>query len=313
MKETINILCATDDNYVPYCGIMLTSVFENNKDVIVNAYVLIDSPLSKRNHRKMEQLADKYKQKIHFVKVDNSIVKNYPAKDMPYWSIAMYYRLFATELLPKEIDKILYFDCDIIVTGSLQQLFNIDLKDKAVAAAEDIFTYSDIRQKTLGYPANAGYFNSGVLLMNLNYWRKHKIGEKCLQFLFENYSKLSANDQDVLNAVLWDKRVCIPLVFNYQLQFLSKYFFELQTEEMKQEVLNTYASPIVIHYAYAIKPWSIMFYKKPFLKEWKHYKQISQWAHLGRTLPQRKTFNNIIKRFIMWPLGLMHYESGFIK
>ena len=313
LHNTINIFCATDDNYVPYCGIMLTSVFENNKDVIVNAYVLIDNPLSKRSHRKMVQLADKYGQTIHFVKVDNSLVKNYPTKDMPYWSIAMYYRLFATELLPKEIDKILYFDCDIIVTGSLKQLFNIDLKNKAVAAAEDIFTYSNIRQCMLGYPENAGYFNSGVLLMNLDYWREHKIGEKCLQFLFENYAILSANDQDVLNAVLWDKRVRIPLVFNYQLQFLSKYFFELQKEEMKQEVLSTYSSPVVIHYAYAIKPWSIMFYKKPFLKEWEHYKHISPWKHIGRTLPKRKTFNNIIKRFIMWPLGLMHYESGFIN
>ena len=312
MKETINILCAADNKYIPYCGIMLTSVFENNKDADVHAYVLIDEPLSKKNRVKMDCLANRYKQTIHFVTVDNSMLQQYPTKDMPYWSIAMYYRLFAADLLPN-IDKILYFDCDIIVTGSLKGLYNIDLKDKAVTAAEDIFTYTDIRQNTLGYPVNAGYFNSGVLLMNLTFWRKHNICRQCFHFLSQNYDKLSANDQDVLNAVLWDKRERLPLIYNYQLQFLSKYFFDLQNDEMRKEVLDSYSKAVVIHYAYAIKPWSILFYKKPFFKEWEYYKNISPWAHIRRTLPDRKPINNIIKRFIMWPLGLMKYDSGFIK
>ena len=311
--KVINILCAADNKYIPYCGIMLTSVFENNKDVEVNAYVLIDSPLTNSNRYKIDNLAKQYGQRIHFVMVDNTILKKYPTKDMSYWSIAMYYRIFAAELLPIDIDKILYLDCDIIVKGSLNGVFDIDMTDKAIAAAEDIFTYSDIRQKTLGYPVESGYFNSGVLLMNLDYWRKNDIIKKCFQYLTDNYDKLSANDQDVLNAVLWDKRVLLPLKYNYQVQFLSKYFFELQNEEVKKEVLSSYTSPIIIHYAYAIKPWSIMYYLKPFWEEWVHYKNISQWKHICSTLPTRKPLNNIIKRFIMWPLGLMHYDSGFIK
>lgn len=312
-QNTINILCATDDNYVPYCGIMLTSVFENNRDVEVNAYVLIDTPLKKNNRRKMEKLTKQYGQKICFVMVDNSKLKQYPTKDMPYWSIAMYYRILAAELLSIDIKTILYLDCDIIVNGSLEKVFEIDLTNKAIAAAEDIFTYSDVRQKSLDYPVEAGYFNSGVLLINLDYWREHEISKQCFQYLVDNYAKLSANDQDVLNAVLWDKRVLLPLKYNYQVQFLSKYFYELQNEEMKKEVLDVYSSPIIIHFANAIKPWSIMYYKKPFLSDWLYYKRLSQWGHICNTLPTRKTLNNIIKRFIMWPLGLMHYESGFIK
>lgn len=312
-RDTINILCATDDNYVPYCGIMLTSVFENNKGAEVHAYVLIDTPLTKRNRYKMDDLAKQYNQKIHFVMVDNSMLQHYPTKDMPYWSIAMYYRIFAAELLPADIDTILYLDCDVIVKGTLKEMFQIDMTNKAIAAAEDIYTYTDIRQTTLDYPAEAGYFNSGVLLMNLDYWRKHEISKKCFHYLADNYAKLSANDQDVLNAILWDKRVLLPLKYNYQVQFLSKYFFELQSENIKKEVLDTYSSPTIIHYAYAIKPWSIMYYKKPFLNEWVRYKRVSPWAHIRNTLPTRKPFNNIIKRFVMWPLGLIHYESGFIK
>lgn len=312
-KDSINILCATDDNYVPYCGIMLTSVFENNKDVAVNAYVLTDHPLCSSNRKKMEQLAKRYEQNIHFVLVDNNFVKNYPTKDMPYWSIAMYYRLYAEKLLPQTIDKILYLDCDIIVNGSLNELFNIDLEGKAVAAVADIYAFSDERQNNLSYPPTAGYFNSGVLLMNLSYWRELKIGEQCLKYLTANYDKLSANDQDVLNAVLWDKKVSLPLQYNYQIQFLSSYFFNLQTPDMQQEILKTFEHPLIVHFAYAIKPWSIMYYKKPFLSEWEYYQRISPWKHLCKSLSTRKPLNNFIKRFIMWPLGLMHYESGFIK
>ena len=55
-NNTINILCATDDKYVPYCGIMLTSVFENNRRGAVEVYLMIDKPLSDKNIKKFRKL-----------------------------------------------------------------------------------------------------------------------------------------------------------------------------------------------------------------------------------------------------------------
>lgn len=313
MNDKINILCATDNNYVPYCGIMLTSVFENNKDVAVNAFVLIDKPLNKKNQHKMEQLAKQYGQFIKFVLVDNTILQKFPTKTMSYWSIATYYRMFAEELLPTDVDKILYLDCDIIVDAPIKDLFDKDMSNIAVAASDDIYIYSDERQKLLEYPPQAGYFNAGVLLINLAYWRKHQIGKQCIEYLSNNYDKIVANDQDVLNAVLWDKKIHLPLKYNYQLQFLSKHFFNLQTDEIKDEILTTFNNPAIIHYAYSIKPWSMMYYKLPLANRWEHYKRMSPWSHIGKTLPTHKPLNNILKRYIFWPLGLMKYKSGFIK
>lgn len=309
----INILCATDDNYVPYCGIMLTSVFENNKNLEIDVYILIDKHLSSNNCRRIEKLSRNYHQKIHLVMVDNSFVAQFPTKGMSYWSVAMYYRMYAAELLPSSIDVILYLDCDIIVNGSIKSLFEIDMEDAAIASVCDIYNFSTECSERLGYPAEGGYFNSGVLLMNLTYWREHRIGEKCLEYLKNNYNSLLANDQDVLNAVLWNKKIDLPLTYNYQLQFLSDYFFNLQTPSMKQNILDTFENPIVIHYAYYIKPWSVMYYMLPFASIWKHYKKISLWSRICNTLPKRKPFNNILKRFVMWPLGLMKYDSGFVK
>lgn len=312
MSKTINILCATDDNYVPYCGIMLTSVFDNNKDSEIEVYILIDKPLSVSNCRRIERLSRHYHQKIHLVMVDNSFVAQFPTRGMSYWSVAMYYRLFAAELLPNSIDTILYLDCDIIVNSSIESLFEIDMEDAAIASVCDIYNFSTECSERLGYSPEGGYFNSGVMLMNMSYWREHRIGEECLDYLKNNYNCLLANDQDVLNAILWDRKLELPLTYNYQLQFLSSYFFNLQSPSMKQNILDTYENPTIIHYAYSIKPWSVMYYRLPFSDVWEHYKRISQWSHTLPTLPRRKVVNNLIKRYIMWPMGLMKYNSGFV-
>ena len=291
---------------------MLTSVFDNNKDSEIEVYILIDKPLSVSNCRRIERLSRHYHQKINLVMVDNSFVAQFPTRGMSYWSVAMYYRLFAAELLPNSIDTILYLDCDIIVNSSIESLFEIDMEDAAIASVCDIYNFSTECSERLGYPPEGGYFNSGVLLMNLSYWREHRIGEECLNYLKNNYNCLLANDQDVLNAVLWDRKLELPLTYNYQLQFLSNYFFNLQFPSMKQNILDTYENPTIIHYAYSIKPWSVMYYRLPFSDVWEHYKRISQWSHTLPTLPRRKVVNNLIKRYIMWPMGLMKYNSGFV-
>lgn len=312
MKETIIILCATDNNYAPYCGIMLSSVFENNRDSEVKAYVLIDKPMDRRNTNRFDRLAKKFGGSIVFVMVDNSFLGKFPIKGMEYWSIATYYRLYAAELLPKDVHRILYLDCDIIVQGDLRALWEIDMTDKAAAGVSDIYECSGKFQRQLHYSEGAGYFNAGVLLINLDYWREYAIGQQLLDFLANHYDLIEANDQDVLNAVLWDKKISLPLTYNYQLQFLSKYFFDLQSPEMQKQIMNTFQSPCVIHYAYSIKPWSMMYYKLPFGQEWKHYKRISQWSHTCPSIPKRKVFNNLVKRYVLWPCRVMKYDSGFV-
>lgn len=301
--ETINILCATDVNYVPYCGIMLTSVFESNKDARVDAYILIDSPLPNNAQKRFARLAQKYNNGIYYLQIDRSFLEKFPIKGMSYWSIATYYRLYATELLPKSIHRILYLDCDIIVNDSLKYLWQIDLDNIAIGCVPDIFDYSGHFQERLKYPKNAGYFNAGVLLINVDYWRDNSIGQKCLNFLANHYDIIEANDQDVLNAVLWDKKIQLPLTYNYQIQFLKNNFYAALTQ-YREDINNTKESPIIIHYAAQTKPWDILYYKMPYKKQWHKYQAISLWWYILPQLPKRKTFNYLIKRFFLWPFGI---------
>ena len=167
----INIVCATDDKYVPYCGVMLTSLFENNKEREVNVYIMIDKPLSNDGAAKLALLGNKYGQQIHYCRVDSTFFDKYPIRgeDKKHLSIVTYYRLFAEELLPTTIRQVLYLDCDIIVDGSIGELFDLDWNNIAIGTIPDMCTDWDEYYNRLGYDKRDGYFNAGVVLINLDH------------------------------------------------------------------------------------------------------------------------------------------------
>lgn len=303
----IAIVCATDDNYAPYCGVMLTSVFENNKDRDVTAFVLMDKPLQEKQQKKFKQLADKYGTGIEFVMVDKSFFEKFPlkgdAKNLKHWSIVTYYRLYAEELLPKNVDKVLYLDCDIIVNRSIGELFDLNWDGFAVGAVSDMCTEWQEYYDRLQYDRSKGYFNAGVLFMNLEYWRTHEIGKKCVDYLESNYDRIFNNDQDVLNVITRDCKRRLPVSYNYQMQLRMPYFFNTFSEEMKKEVVET-STPHIIHYAAELKPWMTKYYFYPFNAEWHKYKKISPWKEIKDQLPKERSFIGFVKRYLLWPLGI---------
>ena len=306
-RSKLAIVCATDDNYASYCGVMLTSVMENNRDRDVSAYIMIDKPLPEKQQKRFLQLSNKYGTKIEFIMVDKSFFEKFPIKGDPknvkHWSIVIYYRLYAEDLLPKDVDKVLYLDCDIIVNRPIGELFDMDWERYAVGAVPDMCTEWQEYYDRLGYERSKGYFNSGVLFMNLKYWRAHKIGRKCVEYLASNYDCVFNPDQDVLNVVTKDCKLNLPATYNYQMQLRMPYFFNTFSEEMKKDVLDT-LSPHIIHYAAELKPWMTKYYFYPFNAEWHKYKKLSPWKDIKDQLPKERRLIGFIKRYFLWPLGI---------
>jgi len=302
------IVCATDDNYAPYCGIMLTSVLENHKDREVLAYVLIDKPLQEMHQKRFKQLSEEYKAKIDFILVDRSFFEKFPLKgdanNIKHWSIVTYYRLYSEDLLPKTIDKVLYLDCDIIVNRPIGHLFDMDWNDYAVGVVPDMCTEWQEYYDRLEYDRSEGYFNAGVMFMNLDYWRTHDIGRKCVDYLATHYDRIFNNDQDVLNVVTRRCKKVLPVSYNYQMQLRMPYFFSTFRDTMKEDVMGT-KSPHIIHYAAELKPWMTKYYFYPFNAEWHKYKKISPWRHCKDILPEKRAFIGFIKRYLLWPFGIM--------
>ena len=299
IENPINIVCATDDNYAPYCGVMLTSVFVNNKDRAITAYILIDKPLSFGNQAKMAQLARQYGQTIEYRLVDNSLFEKYPLRGFGaqsgQWSVVTYYRLLAEDILPLEVKQVLYLDCDIVVDGLLSQLFDADWSNQAVGVVTDMSYNQKEFYERLQYDETSGYFNAGVVFMNLEYWREHGIGKQCMEFLQNHYDRIWNNDQDVLNVILRDKKVTLPVRYNFQIQFLMSYFYPTYSLELQTDIKET-KQPVIIHYASALKPWMAYYYSYPFYKIWQQYKSVSPWHGMYDRLPKTRKIVALCKR-----------------
>lgn len=304
-RQVINIACATDDKYVPYCGVMLTSLLENNRTCEVSVYILVDKPLDQNNQTALLSLSRRYNCKIIFCLVDNGFLSGFPLKGdgVGYWSIVTYYRLYIADLLPADVDKVLYLDCDIIVNGSLSSLFEIDFDGVAIGGVTDMCSSWHEYYHRLQYDPSKDYFNAGVAMINLDYWRDHKIGQECLDYLTEHFDRVVNNDQDVLNAVLCDRKLSLPVTYNYQIQLKMPYFFDTYDSSLQKEIMET-KNPLIIHYAARLKPWMVRYYSYPFNDLWHKYKRMSPWRWMLDSLPKERWFTALLNRLFLWPLGI---------
>jgi lipopolysaccharide biosynthesis glycosyltransferase len=219
MKE-INILASSDDNFIIFLAVMLKSAILNHKsNEKINAYIL-DSGISKKNKK---LLLDNFTEsKISFYFID---VLKYVPSSLKSFNVS-YYRLVLAKALPKKIKKIIYLDCDLLFTADISGLWNIDIGKKIIGAANDFFI-KKIRDGIANYsnfslnPDN-DYFNAGVMIINLDLWRKKGIERKCLDITFNNRNCLKCWDQYSLNIALnknWKK---IPQMWNFNAHFFTK-------------------------------------------------------------------------------------------
>lgn len=304
--KTMNILCATDDNYTPYCGVMLTSFLENHKAFHTEVYIIVKNRL--KAEKKLKRLENLYNVNVNIVEFPfNDVITTFPIS-CSNWTIETYYRLFVAELLPANQDRVLYLDCDIIVDGDVSEMYFSDMEEVSVlVCSEPTLEKSAIR---LGYNVEEGYFNAGMMFININFWRKHRIMKRCIEYIKDHHDILTYNDQDVLNYVLHDSKRFISIDYNLLIIYTTKGCFESLNPEMQQKVRT--CSPRMIHF-HQPKPWSIFSYKFPPTAIWNRYCKMSLWRlPVFKQLPREKPFNYFIKRYFLWPFGIKSHSFQVI-
>ena len=306
----MNILCATDDNYVPYCGIMLTSLFENNKDQDIVVY-LMTAGLNEKNIVDFDKLSKLYDQEIRIISVDNNVLKNCPIRIGDHVSIVTYYRLLAPILLPKSVDKVLYLDCDIIINKSLIDLYEVNIENYAFGATLDDDFQGQDKYHRLQYDSQKMYCNAGMLLINLDYWRKNSVMERCFEYIDNNSDRLKLHDQDTLNVVLQDEKQLLPITYNFQTGF-----FHVQchfSDEFLKQIFEIVKDvPIVLHYTGNCKVWDIGS-KHPYVEYYLYYRSISLWKDFP--LIDKRTLKDKLLQLrneIIWRLGIIKRPESYI-
>lgn len=278
----MNILCATDRSFIPYCGTMLTSLFETNTDKQFDVYIITPIDTNEEDLNSIRLLASDYHQNVILLTVDPDAYKYCPIREGDNVTLAAYYRILAPEILPKAIDKILYLDCDIIINGDIKELYNMDISNHSCAVVMDPIACRREEYERLQYSPDLSYFNSGVMLINLDYWRRNDITKKCLDFIRSYPERVVWHDQDALNYVLRDSKIMLDVTYNFQSQFLYKQHLwgELDNSlvERIQSIID--AGPVIIHYSNSDKPWKSGS-MHPYLEYYKFYNEISRWKDCG--------------------------------
>lgn len=276
----MHLVCSTDSRYVMPTGVMIKSVCINNAEREIVFHIIIDESVNNKQKEQLKQcVCNKGLHKVLFHLVSSHDLSDLPGLDKKvkdYITVAAYYRLLIPKIIDKNITRALYLDGDIICNGNLNELWNTNIEGKAIAVVKDM---SEACQEydRLAYPKQLGYFNSGVLLLNLDYWRKHFVMQRCFDFIQKNPEQIKFHDQDVLNIVLCKEKLNLPLKFNVQNGFLYEndklMFDKSQCEKELKEARN---HPIIIHYTASRKPW-FKDCKHPYRDMWFYYLKQTPW------------------------------------
>ena len=275
------VLFSSDDNYAQHLGAAIASLLENNKNFERILIYVVDNNISDSGRGRIKTICKNYANAkviwLPFVSWKTQLKLNMS------WdiSISAYARLFAANLLPREVHKVLYMDCDMIVCESLYDLWNTDMGDYCLGAVQD--SISDSTKAAVGLLPKEQYFNSGLLLINLDEWRKGNFQERCLKYIDEKNGTVTHHDQGVLNAVFRNTWYRLPLSNNvmtihfiYDRDKIIKYFGEHAQFYTGDEISKAKDNPVILHFTPS-------FTSRPWFRGCKHPKRDFYWKYVAMT------------------------------
>lgn len=265
-------------------GVSLTSVLENNKILELNIHIFFDN-LLEDDILRLKRTADKYNQVIFFhkIKYAKDIFKNVKT-DMKIWQ-ATYYRLIAVSAMPKYVDYLLWLDSDICCTGSLKEIFDLNLGKYPIAAVAHAEQKGIVAESIKRLNLISGkYFNAGIIYFNLKEWNKRNFSDKSYDMIKKPKEEWKLYDQDMFNTLIDGDFYELDYIYNFQrLGGCKKY--KAIPDDLK-----------IFHFVGPEKPWYK--YKSEFQEAWLKYSEISEWKDIPLLVPEKKPENASYFRYM---------------
>lgn len=291
MTNSISIAFACDEGYSKHVAVVMHSILVNAATEDRHEFHILTMNIGSEAENRLREIATHGKATIFVHRVDANRLIGFPVLSHP---LEAYLRLLLPEILPDR-EKILYLDADLLVLGSLSNLWDFPIEQKAVAAAIDsmtIFKGSALEHfKALQLPAEHLYFNTGVLLLNLKVLREIKLLETVKEWAAEHSDLMIHSDQDVLNVILAGNISYFHLRWNLQVPLIAPIKLGWQCT---QEHITAVSDPAIIHYVTYRKPWRKEF-KLPYQNLYFKYLAQTPWKDEA---PQPLTFDLAWNRFI---------------
>ena len=250
----IDVCFASDERYAPYMGVALASIVAHAAPQDELHFHILENKISAENKQKLKRVCSTHLgTQLSFYSLVDFSLEQFKVVNS-HLSPTAYGRLFVGRLLPKEVTRVIYLDCDVFVRGSLAPLATLPLPEPYVlGGVEDIGVMQKAFEGKHSWPYQTHcYINSGVLLIDLARWRSGQWEKKCLDYLARPAYPLQYEDQDVLNFVLKDVIKLIPHKWNGQMYWAFYYFRNYHAIGPLRKILQT--CPIV-HFCTPHKPW----------------------------------------------------------
>lgn len=267
----MNIAVSLNSKYMQYTYVMLESLFINNTSEPEIVVFVLNNDLTSEDTSLLNSLAEKYSRIMNFIHID----RNTFPKDLPFneaWSLETYFRLMLTDILPADIDRVLYLDVDMIVDKSLSNLYYTDFEGTNFIACHDMTVgerFNDYRDSFFEKFSNITdcYFNAGMMIWNIKKLREEGYSFSKYMELAKSFNyHLFAFDQDLLNYMHYGQVLYVDEIL-YDLFSKKAYNAGITYSDVK-------AATVITHFA-GMKPWEGQYIHYEIEQLWWDYAKLS--------------------------------------
>ena len=269
----VKVLYTIDRNYSIFTLISIDSILRNNTSHSKYWFYIAKQNLSLKQENFMRKFIEKRGANVSFIDINNDLINSdkiiYNSPNCNYITSVAMARIFAADLLPKNINKIIYLDADTYVLSDLKDLYNYDIDNNFVGL---VLNKPEVLYPKTFYDFKNGYFNSGVMLINLEKWRSEKVSKGIIKYYQDNIRKFTFDsntkncfylvDQDLINLYFDGKIKKIPSLWNQQIT----------------QIYNIG----VIHYIGSDKPWKFNSKNnktRSYLNNWGKITELKLYRH----------------------------------
>ncbi len=334
----MNVVYSTSDLYSELAATSIASLLENNKDIDEITIYIIDIGISYKHKQDLNELVSSYGHCLEFL-VDLNVENITHTKiDVGRWHISTFSRLFLLHVLPEEMNKVIYIDCDMIIRHSLKALWEMDMQETWCMSADDC--RGKMYRRDIGISEDLIYTNNGLMVIDLAAWRKNDVESKFIDFINKYHGDITYMDQGVLNGVLQPiKKVkLLPISYNAQTVCYDLGYDGIQVcrspvwAYSKEEFNEGISDPIVVHFTTCFmsgtRPWFKVDHH-PYREEFLRYRSLTPWkdeplwddktprkkkfmTRISQSLPRRITYR-IIHVVHVWLYPITREMKATIK
>jgi lipopolysaccharide biosynthesis glycosyltransferase len=218
----LQVVCATDRQYVEMTGVLIRSVAELHRGDDLE-FVVVASELTARHKARLAQCAGDG-MKLSFIELSpQHLALLRTLKTSRYLTETAYSLLIIPELVGEDCDRIVCLDCDMVVMRKLDPLFALDMQGKPVAAVplQTDGAYLARSNEEIGRPPSTAYFNTGALVIDIKAWREARVTERGLAYAQGRTGGILHHDQAALNHVIGADWLPLPREWNQGVAGLS--------------------------------------------------------------------------------------------